>query len=121
MSTAEAQPRPARGLDPQAAAVLFAALGDGTRLDLLWRLSRHGPGSIAELAAEGAVSRQAVTKHLKVLADAGYVRGARRGREHIWRVQPRRFDEARACLDRISREWDVALSRLKQFVEDSSD
>ena len=120
MSTAEAA-RPARGLDPQVAAVLFAALGDGTRLDLLWRLSRHGPGSIAELAAEAAVSRQAVTKQLKVLADAGYVRGARRGREHIWRVQPRRFDEARACLDRISREWDVALNRLKQFVEDQPD
>ena len=99
------------------AAPLFAALGDSTRLALLQRLSRQGPGSIAELAAEAAVSRQAVTKHLKVLADAGYVRGARRGREHIWRLQPRRLQEARSCLDRLSREWDVALARLKDFVE----
>ena len=98
-------------------APLFAALGDSTRLALLQRLSRHGPGSIAELAAEAAVSRQAVTKHLKVLADAGYVRGARRGREHIWRLQPRRLEEARSCLDRLSHEWDVALARLKDFVE----
>jgi DNA-binding transcriptional ArsR family regulator len=99
------------------AAPLFAALGDSTRLALLARLSRQGPGSIAELAAEAAVSRQAVTKHLKVLADAGYVRGARRGREHIWRLQPRRFDQAQACLQRLSQEWDVALARLKDFVE----
>ena len=99
------------------AAPLFAALGDSTRLALLQRLSRQGPGSIAELAAEAAVSRQAVTKHLKVLADAGYVRGARRGREHIWRLQPRRLQEARSCLDRLSREWEVALARLKDFVE----
>jgi DNA-binding transcriptional ArsR family regulator len=98
-------------------APLFAALGDSTRLDLLVRLSRGGPGSIAELAAEAEVSRQAVTKHLKVLADAGYVRGVRRGREHIWRLQPRRFEEAQACLARLSREWDVALGRLKDFVE----
>jgi DNA-binding transcriptional ArsR family regulator len=93
------------------AAPLFAALGDSTRLALLARLSRQGPGSIAELAAEAAVSRQAVTKHLKVLADA------RRGREHIWRLQPRRFDQAQACLQRLSQEWDVALARLKDFVE----
>ena len=118
MSTAEPTRR-ARALDAQAAAGLFSALGDGTRLDLLWRLSRQGPGSIAELAADAAVSRQAVTKHLKVLAAAGYVRGVRRGRQHIWRVQPRRFDDARACLDRISREWDEALARLQRFVEDT--
>jgi len=99
------------------AAPLFAALGDSTRLALLARLSRQGPGSIAELAEDAAVSRQAVTKHLKVLADAGYVRGTRRGREHIWRLQPRRFEEARACLQRLSSEWDIALARLKDFVE----
>jgi DNA-binding transcriptional ArsR family regulator len=103
--------------DAEQAAPLFAALGDITRLELLARLSRSGPGSIAELAAEAEVSRQAVTKHLKVLADAGYVRGARRGREHIWRLQPRRFEEAQACLARLSREWDVALARLKDMVE----
>jgi len=105
-------------LDPQVAAPLFAALGDSTRLDLLLRLSQQGPGSIAQLAAESAVSRQAITKHLKVLADAGYVRGARHGREHVWRLQPQRFEEAKACLDRLSREWDVALARLKRFVEE---
>lgn len=99
------------------AAPLFAALGDETRLQLLVRLSRQGPESIAQMSAESAVSRQAVTKHLKVLADAGFVVGQRRGREHIWALQPRRLREVREHLDRISLQWDGALSRLKAFVE----
>jgi DNA-binding transcriptional ArsR family regulator len=100
-----------------AAAPLFAALGDETRLQLLLQLSRQGPGSIAQLSAGASVSRQAVTKHLQVLADAGYVQDERRGRERVWRLQPRRFEDAKQCLNRISREWGVALDRLKRFVE----
>ena len=100
------------------AAPLFAALGDPTRLDLLMRLSSGGPGSIARLSEKSRVSRQAITKHLNVLSDAGLVRGARRGRESVWQLAPRRLDDARRYLDRISRQWDVALESLRRFVED---
>lgn len=99
------------------AAPLFFALGDETRLRLLARLSSGGPGSIARLAASSPVSRQAITKHLQVLSRAGLVRSSRRGRERIWELQPRRLADAHAYLDRISREWDQALARLKAFVE----
>jgi DNA-binding transcriptional ArsR family regulator len=99
------------------AAPLFAALGDETRLRLLVRLSSSGPGSIARLSAKSAVSRQAIKKHLDVLSKAGLVRGSRRGREHIWQMEPTRLADARVYLDQISRQWDDALQRLKQLVE----
>jgi DNA-binding transcriptional ArsR family regulator len=99
------------------AAPLFAALGDETRLRLLLRLCSGGPGSIARLSQKSQVSRQAVTKHLVVLSRAGLVRSSRRGRERIWTFEPARFADAHAYLERISREWDGALQRLKQFVE----
>lgn len=100
------------------AAPLFAALGDETRLRLLGRLSAGGPGSIARLSEKSAVSRQAITKHLRVLSGAGLVRGSRRGREQIWELEPQRLADAHAYLDQISRQWDQALLRLKHFVED---
>ena len=100
------------------AAPLFAALGDETRLGLILRLSSGGRGSITQLSANSAVSRQAITKHLRVLADAGLVRSTRRGREQVWDLEPGRLADAHACLDRISAQWDAALARLKSFVED---
>ena len=112
--------RASRTAAPRArtAAPLFAALGDETRLRLLLRLSASGPESIAQLSATASVSRQAITKHLKVLSEAGLVRGRRLGREHIWQLQPKRLADARDYLDQISRQWDDALGRLKAFVED---
>ncbi len=101
----------------RAAAPLFAALGDETRLRLLMRLSSEGPGSITRLSAKAQVSRQAITKHLEVLSEAGLVRSSRSGRERIWELEPKRLEEAHAYLDRISAEWDDALARLKRFVE----
>lgn len=100
------------------AAPLFSALGDETRLRLLGRLCSGGPGSIARLSAKSKVSRQAVTKHLEVLASAGLVDSRREGRERIWELRPKRLVEAHAHLDRISEQWDAALDRLKNFVED---
>ncbi len=100
------------------AAPLFAALGDETRLRLLVRLASHGPDSIARLSAKSAVSRQAITKHLTVLSRAGLVRDDRRGRERIFRLEQGRLAAARAYIDRISRQWDDALDRLKLHVED---
>jgi DNA-binding transcriptional ArsR family regulator len=100
------------------AAPLFAALGDETRLRLVIRLSTGGPGSITQLSAKSDVSRQAITKHLRVLADAGLVRSTRRGREQVWDLEPRRLADAHDYLNRISRQWDEALDRLRRFVED---
>jgi DNA-binding transcriptional ArsR family regulator len=97
---------------------MFAALGDETRLALVGRLSSQGPLSITRLTAGSSVTRQAVTKHLSVLASAGFVRGTRRGRERIWALEPEQMDIARRYLDQVSRRWDEALSRLKAFVED---
>lgn len=104
-------------LKPHLAAPLFAALGDETRLGLVMRLSSGGPRSIAQLSAKAKVSRQAITKHLEVLADAGLVRGFRRGREAIWELEPKRLTDAHAYLDHISAQWDQALDRLKALVE----
>jgi DNA-binding transcriptional ArsR family regulator len=100
------------------AAPLFAALGDETRIRLLVRLSQNGPESIARLSAKSTSTRQAITKHLDVLAKAGLVRDEHRGRERIWRIEQKRLDEARAYLERISRLWDGALGRSKDAVED---
>jgi len=105
---------PARVRD---AAPLFAALGAETRLRLLVRLSSGGPGSIARLSAKSRVSRQAITKHLEVLSEAGLVRSFRRGRECIWELEPKRLADAREYLARISSQWDDALDRLKRLVE----
>lgn len=99
------------------AAPLFAALGDETRLALLAELSRGGPRSIAQLGEQAPVTRQAVAKHLAVLTDAGLVRSERRGRERIFALEPRRLEDAHGFLDRISREWDVALERLRAHLE----
>ena len=99
------------------AAPLFAALGDETRLRLVARLSASGPESISGLAADADVTRQAITKHLEVLAAAGLVSGRREGRERIWTLQPRRLEDAHAFLSRISAEWDNALGRLTKMVE----
>lgn len=112
------QPEPREGRDGFAgAAPVFAALGDEMRLQLVARLCAGGPQSIARLTAGTSVTRQAVTKHLQVLADAGLAHGARLGRESIWELEPRKLEEARQCLDRISAQWDEALGRLKAFVE----
>lgn len=105
----------------QQAAPLFAALGDETRLRVVARLCEEGPLSIAKLTDGGEVTRQAVTKHLRVLADAGLVKGSRTGREAVYELQPRRLSDARRLLDLISTEWDGTLERLRAFVEDGAD
>ena len=102
------------------AAVLFAALGDPTRLALLQRLSDDGPASISMLAERfQLMTRQGVTKHLQVLAAAGIIDGNRQGREQVWALNPSRLAEGRRCLEVITRGWDDALARLKLHVEDT--
>lgn len=96
---------------------VFAALGDETRLSLVGKLSAGTPQSISQLTAGSAVTRQAVTKHLRVLEGAGLVRGVRRGRESLFALEPKPLDEARRSLDMITRQWDRALERLQTMVE----
>jgi DNA-binding transcriptional ArsR family regulator len=100
------------------AAPVFAALGDETRLALMARLGAGQPLSIAQLARGMPVTRQAVTKHLHVLSDAGLVRDFRRGRERMWQPDAQRLAEARRYLDAISKRWDEALERLRKLVEE---
>jgi DNA-binding transcriptional ArsR family regulator len=99
------------------AALVFAALGDPTRLALLQRLSRGGPASISVLADNFDTTRQGITKHLHVLAAAGIIDGERRGREHVWAINPARLADAQRHLQVITRGWDDALARLKAHVE----
>jgi DNA-binding transcriptional ArsR family regulator len=101
----------------QQSAPVFAALGDTTRLRLLAALCAGGALSIAQLTAGTAITRQAITKHLQVLAGAGLVRDNWQGRERLWELEPSRLDEARRSLDAIAAQWDQALARLKRAVE----
>ncbi len=74
--------------------------------------------SIARLTAGSRVTRQAISKHLRILESAGLVRSKRRGRETVWRLERQRLQEARHYLDLISMQWDQALGRLRKFVEE---
>jgi DNA-binding transcriptional ArsR family regulator len=98
-------------------ATVFAALGDETRLSVLGRLCNGVPQSISRLTAGTNLSRQAVTKHLHVLANAGVVRSARVGRESLFELEPQPIEEVRNYLDQVSKQWDDALMRLKSHVE----
>ncbi len=102
------------------AALLFAALGDETRLELVRRLAEGGPASISALAGDFRISRQAVTKHLQSLAAAEVIDGRRAGREHVWKLNPGRLAEAQQWIGRVARGWDDALTRLKAHVEEDA-
>ena len=100
------------------AALLFAALGDPTRLMLVRQLSEGGPASISVLAEQQDMTRQGVTKHLQVLAAAGIIDGSRQGREQVWTLNPKRLAEGRRHLDVIAAGWDEALERFQKLVEE---
>jgi DNA-binding transcriptional ArsR family regulator len=104
--------------EPKNSAPLFAALGNKTRLRLVSRLCHRGPMSITRLTAGSNLSRQAITKHLRLMEEAGLVRNTRHGRESVWQLDPQRLEDARRYLDLISKEWDDALGRLREFVAD---
>jgi DNA-binding transcriptional ArsR family regulator len=101
----------------EAHAPVFAALGDATRLSLVAKLCRGRPYSIAQLTAGSALTRQAITKHLRVLEGVGIVHSVRTGRESLFKLDPEPLEEIKEYLDRVSEQWDQALSRLKAFVE----
>lgn len=98
-------------------AAVFAALGDETRLLLVSRLLSGERKSIAELTEGTRLTRQAVTKHLRVLERARVVHGRRAGRESLFAFDPKPMEEMSAFLAAVSAEWDGALGRLKAMVE----
>ena len=102
----------------QSSARIFAALGDETRLRLIAVLCAGSAMSIAQLTAGTAMTRQSVTQHLQVLANAGLVRDVKVGRERLWAFEPAHLEEARRALEAISQQWDQALLRLKAAVEE---
>ena len=101
----------------QAPATVFAALGDATRLALVAKLGRGQPRSISQLTKGSRLTRQAITKHLRVLERAEIVHSVRTGRESLFELDPEPIEELRKYLDLVSEQWDEALSRLKSFVE----
>jgi DNA-binding transcriptional ArsR family regulator len=98
-------------------APVFAALGDETRLSLIFKLCRGELRSISQLTAGSHLTRQAITKHLLVLQSAGLVRSVRSGRENLFKLRPQPIAELRDYLHFVSAQWDQALIRLKSFVE----
>jgi DNA-binding transcriptional ArsR family regulator len=103
-------------VDP-AADTIFAALGDATRLALLFRLNDGQSHSISALTSSGPLTRQAVTKHLHVLEQAGLVQSRRAGRETHYALSAVSIMIAQKYMDQVSRQWDAALGRLKAFIE----
>lgn len=102
---------------PKARARVFAALGDRTRLSLVAKLCEGQPCSITQLSEDSRMTRQAITKHLRVLERAGIVRSAHAGRERLFEFDPEPIEGIKEYIDLVSEQWDQALLRLKSFVE----
>src|ERR1700693_5843776 len=102
---------------PRAPAPIFAALGDKTRLALVAKLCGGQPRSISQLTRGSRLTRQAITKHLRVLERAEIVRSIHMGRESLFELNPVPIEEMKKYLDEVSDQWDRALARLKSFVE----
>jgi DNA-binding transcriptional ArsR family regulator len=110
--------RSSRAAKRQARAPVFAALGDETRLSLLAKLCGGRPYSISQLTEGSKLTRQGITKHLRVLESAGIVHSVRTGRESLFEFDPAPIGEIKEYLDFVSEQWDQTLTRLKSFVED---
>jgi DNA-binding transcriptional ArsR family regulator len=106
-----------RAFKRQANAPVFAALGDPTRLALVAKLCRGQPYSISQLTEGSQLTRQAITKHLRILEGVGIVHSVRAGRESIYKFDPEPIEELKQYLDLVSKQWDEALNRLRAFVE----
>jgi len=103
-----------RETDPGA---VFTALSDPTRREVIRRLSEDGPVTLGELAAELPVSRQAVTKHLVVLEEAGLVSASGDSRRKRYRLTPRPLADAMGWMVDVGAEWDERLEALRRHVE----
>jgi DNA-binding transcriptional ArsR family regulator len=105
------------GAKRHAQASVFAALGDETRLALIAKLAGGQPRSISQLTKGSKLTRQAISKHLRVLETVGMVQSVRTGRENLFEFHPQPIVGIKEYLDFVSLQWDEALSRLKSFVE----
>jgi DNA-binding transcriptional ArsR family regulator len=98
-------------------AAVFAALGDETRLSLVNTLADGEARSIAQLTGGSRLTRQAITKHLRVLEEAGIVHSSRHGRQSLFELDPAPMSDLRGYLERVAAQWDEVLGRLRAFVE----
>jgi DNA-binding transcriptional ArsR family regulator len=96
----------------------FAALGDETRLGLVAKLADGRSHSISQLSAGSRLTRQAISKHLRVLETAGMVRHTRVGRESRFALDPQPIEGIKKYLESVSQQWDEALARLRALVEE---
>lgn len=101
-------------------AEIFAALGDPLRLKIVKKLVGGRAHSISQLTEGSSVTRQAITKHLRVLEEVGVVHSVREGRESLYRLDPKPIESLQKYLDVIANQWDAALGNLKAFVEKES-
>ncbi len=95
------------------------ALSDPLRIEILDRVSTGSEVTVSQLAAVVPITRQAVTRHVKTLEDAGLITGSRQGREHRYRVDLKPIDEAGRWLDARARSWDQALNHLANYLENT--
>jgi DNA-binding transcriptional ArsR family regulator len=98
-------------------ATVFACLADDSRRDVLNVLVREGKASASAIARDVHISRQAVAKHLSLLAEAGLVTAERAGREVLYTVQPQPLQDAARWLDQSAAAWDRRLAALKSAAE----
>lgn len=103
-------------MSPDDLGPLFDALADDTRREVMRRLSARGPSSATELSAELPVTRQAVAKHLRALAEAGLVSSELKGRERLYRLTPEPLGDAMSWMTLVGAEWDDRLERLKRYL-----
>src|ERR1700678_4215769 len=99
-------------------AAAFPASGAETRPSLLMKLCDGHRYSIADLTQGTKLTRQAVTKHLRVLERVRIVLRRREGRESLFSFDPQPVMEMKVYLELVSKQWDLALGRLKKFVEE---
>lgn len=108
-----------RGGGPGSTAVtdVFAALGDPTRTAIVSRLAADGRGTATSLTGIADISRQAVDRHLRVLAGAGLVESRREGREVVYSLKAETVERSAAWLDELGRAWEQRLLTLKAEAE----
>lgn len=98
------------------AGVVFSALADPTRREVVRHLAEQGPTTATQLAGEFPVTRQALVKHLGALADAGLVARERQGREMRYRLTPAPFSDAMTWMASVGAEWDDRLTNLRRHL-----
>ena len=95
---------------------VFHALGDRTRRRILETLARRGDLRVGDLAKPHAISRPAVSKHVRVLEEAGLVTRMRRGSEHIIQLRTPALERATRWIGFYEAQWSRQLDALERLV-----